>query len=75
VKTASPSVAACSNNAKQERDLPNSFGAALATSPEATTHIMFSFLCRADEKYGAEGAKFAGGCLERVKLLAARLQD
>lgn len=60
---------------KEQQDLIQSFGGALATSKDETKHIILSFLYKADPDYGAGVARVAGGDLARVKQLAGRLQD
>ncbi|NIF27047.1 catalase [Pantoea sp. Tr-811] len=64
-----------SYSASEQRDLVNSFGQSLAVADDESKHIMLSFLYKADAEYGAKVAKVAKGELQRVKALAAQLED
>ncbi|WDY60477.1 catalase KatB [Pseudomonas sp. PSKL.D1] len=60
---------------KEQTDLINSLGEALATADEQSRYIMLSFFYKADADYGTGLAKVAKADLKRVQQLAARLQD
>lgn len=60
---------------KERQDLIDSFGQSLATTDDASKHVMLSFLYKADAEYGTGVTKVAGGDLARVKQLAAQLKD
>ncbi|UPF06500.1 catalase KatB [Pseudomonas mosselii] len=60
---------------KDQTDLINSLGQALATADEQSRYIMLSFFYKADADYGAGLAKVAKADLERVRELAAKLKD
>ena len=64
-----------SYNKKEQTDLINSLGQALATADEESRYIMLSFFYKADADYGAGLAKVAKADLERVRELAAKLKD
>ncbi|MFK8331492.1 catalase [Pseudomonas sp. BJa5] len=64
-----------SYDAKNRRDLINSFGQSLAGSDDESKHIILSYLYKADAEYGKGVCKVAGGNLAKVKQLAARLED
>ncbi|MGF6393471.1 catalase [Pseudomonas plecoglossicida] len=59
----------------EQRDLVNSFGNSLAVADDQSKHIILSFLYKADAEYGTRVAKVAKGDLQRVRSLAADLQD
>lgn len=60
---------------KEQQDLINTFGGALAGTADEAKHVMLSYLYKADADYGTGVARVAGGDLARVKALAATLQD
>jgi catalase len=60
---------------KDQTDLINSLGQALATADEESRYIMLSFFYKADADYGTGLAKVAKADFERVRQLAAKLQD
>lgn len=60
---------------KEQQDLINSFGGSLADTDTESKHIMLSYLYKADPAYGTGVTKVAKGDLEKVKQLAAKLQD
>ncbi|WP_237860487.1 catalase KatB [Pseudomonas sp. PGPR81] len=60
---------------KEQTDLINSLGQALAVTDEQSRYIMLSFFYKADSDYGAGLAKVAKADLKRVQQLAAKLQD
>jgi catalase len=60
---------------KEQQDLINSFGGSLAGTDTESKHIMLSYLYKADPAYGTGVTKVAHGDLEKVKQLAAKLQD
>ncbi|MBO0366140.1 MULTISPECIES: catalase KatB [Pseudomonas] len=60
---------------KEQADLINSLGGALATADEESRYIMLSFFYRADSDYGTGLVKVAKADLKRVQQLAAKLQD
>lgn len=60
---------------KEQQDLINSFGGSLADTDTESKHIMLSYLYKADPAYGTGVTKVAHGDLEKVKQLAAKLQD
>ncbi|HDS1737063.1 catalase [Pseudomonas sp. BP8] len=62
-------------SSKDRRDLINSFGQSLTAADDDSKHIILSFLYKADADYGAGVAKVANADLQRVKALAATLQD
>lgn len=60
---------------KEQADLIDSLGQALATADEESRHIMLSYFYKADVAYGTGLAKVAKADLARVQKLAAQLQD
>ncbi|MNE51340.1 Catalase precursor [compost metagenome] len=64
-----------SYNKKEQTDLINSLGQALAVTDEESRYIMLSFFYKADSDYGAGLAKVAKADLKRVQQLAAKLQN
>jgi catalase len=60
---------------KEQQDLIQSFGESLASTDDASKHIMLAFLYKADPAYGSGVARVAKGDLARVRQLAAQLQD
>jgi catalase len=60
---------------KEQQDLINSFGGSLADTDTESKNIMLSYLYKADPAYGTGVTKVANGDLEKVKQLAAKLQD
>lgn len=60
---------------KEQQDLINSFGGSLADTDAESKNIMLSYLYKADPAYGTGVTKVANGDLEKVKQLAAKLQD
>lgn len=64
-----------SYSSKEQQDLINSFGGSLADTDTESKNIMLSYLYKADPAYGTGVTKVANGDLEKVKQLAAKLQD
>lgn len=60
---------------KEQRDLIDSLGGALAPVDDESKHLMLSYFYKADSDYGTGLTKVAKGDLTRVKQLAAQLQD
>ncbi|MDH0301718.1 MULTISPECIES: catalase KatB [unclassified Pseudomonas] len=60
---------------KDQADLIDSLGQALATADEQSRYIMLSFFYKADKDYGTGLAKVAKADLARVQQLATKLQD
>lgn len=60
---------------KDQADLINSLGEALATADEEARYIMLSYFYKADSDYGTGLARVAKADLARVQQLAAKLQD
>lgn len=60
---------------KEQRDLINSLGGALAPVDDESKHLMLSYFYKADVDYGTGLTKVAKGDLKRVQQLAAKLQD
>jgi catalase len=64
-----------SYTAKDQRDLINSLGTALATADETSRYIMLSYFYKADVDYGTGLAKVAKADMQRVQALASKLSD
>jgi catalase len=60
---------------KEQRDLIDSLGGALAPVDEQSKHLMLSYFYKADADYGTGLTQVAKGDLKRVRQLAAQLQD
>ncbi|MFO6135953.1 catalase KatB, partial [Pseudomonas aeruginosa] len=60
---------------KDQADLIASLGGALAITDDESKYIMLSYFYKADSDYGTGLAKVAGADLQRVRQLAAKLQD
>lgn len=60
---------------KEQHDLIQELGKALATADENSKYIMLSYFYKADANYGAGLAKVAQADLSRVKAMARQLQD
>lgn len=60
---------------KDQRDLIESLGGALAPVDDESKHLMLSYFYKADADYGTGLTKVAKGDLKRVQQLAAQLQD
>lgn len=60
---------------KTQSDLIATLGGALAGAEDESKHLMLSYFYKADARYGEGLAKVAKGDLQRVKALAATLQD
>jgi len=64
-----------SYSAKDQRDLINNLGEALATADENSKYVMLSYFYKADANYGAGLAKIAKADIGRVQSLASKLHD
>lgn len=60
---------------KEQKDLIDSLGNALAGAEDESRHHMLSFFYKADADYGKGLTKVANGDLSRVQALAAKLQE
>lgn len=60
---------------KEQRDLINTLGGELATTDQEARYHLLSYFYKADAEYGEGLTKVARSDLDRVKTLAARLQD
>lgn len=60
---------------KEQRDLINTLGGELAKTDDEARHVLLSYFYKADTAYGEGLTKVAKGDLDRVKSLAAELQD
>ncbi|PLR32608.1 catalase [Chimaeribacter californicus] len=60
---------------KDQDDLINSLGSALATTDSASRDVMLSYFYKADADYGTRLTKVAKADLSKVQQMAARLSD
>lgn len=60
---------------KEQRDLINALGTALATADEDSKYVMLSYFYKADAQYGTGLAKVAKADVGRVQAMASKLQD
>ncbi|MCD6026269.1 MAG: katB [Solimicrobium sp.] len=64
-----------SYTAKEQRDLINVLGAALATANEKSKYVMLSYFYKADVNYGTNLTKVAKADIKRVQATASESQD
>lgn len=62
-------------NKKEQNDLINTLGMALAETDSESKHIMLSYFYKADKEYGTRLASVAKGDLVKVQQLASKLSD
>lgn len=61
--------------AKEQKDLINTLGGELGKTDEEARHHLLSYFYKADAEYGEGLTKVAKGDLQKVKALAAELED
>lgn len=64
-----------SYSSKEQHDLINTLGTALATADENSKYVMLSYFYKADVNYGTGLTKVAKADIQRVQALANALQD
>ncbi len=64
-----------SYNKKEQNDLVNSLGTALAGADTQSKHILLSYFYKADKEYGTRLTQIAKGNIETVQKLASQLSD